>query len=992
MALDRKTLLTTVFIAGLASFAPAMAMAQSTTTPAAPQDDDDKEKAAQVEEVIVTGSRIRRNEFTSTQPIQIITAQESTLEGLVDPTEILQQSTAAATAGQINNTFTGLITTGGPGVNTISLRGLGAQRTLVLINGRRVGPAGARGTVGPTDLNTIPASMIERYEILTDGASSIYGSDAVAGVINIITKTNFDGGNITAYTSQPVESGGAEYQVSGSYGKTWDKGYLSAGVDYYKREPLLFGDREYFNCPQTNVYRDPLLNIRADVIDPATGSFKCQTITAGLFTLYGGPYGAGGTDFAPDSTAVAGGGPNGCDMAGFRQVVAFTIGFGPCAVSQAATNTAQRRAFFARTPTDSPLYDSRTAVSPVERTSFSAFGGYDLTPNIELFGEVLLNRRESRQESFRQLFPGIAGVQGAPASQPRNPFGRTFDFTIILPSVTEQKVDYTRGVLGARGSLNLGRGFDWELVGQYSKSKADYTAGFIYADRLLASLGADGCNEAVLVTATACPTGGVDFFSAAAINGNLRPEDAAFLLGDATGSTEYIHQYVEGTISGELFNLPAGPLGAALGFHIRKEEIDDTPSTFESGGLFAGQTSAVRTAGSDTVKEIFGELEVPLLKNLPFIQTLTVNLSGRYSDYESYGDNSTYKVGFNWALNSQFRVRGSKGTSFRAPALYEQFLGNQSGFLAQASIDPCRSWGLSTNQTLRDNCAADGIPADYGTGTTQSATIFTGGGRANLTPETADSQSFGLIWTPTFANLSVALDYFKIEIQNQVAQFGAANIVAGCYTSNTFATEPLCDLFDRNPNSAALRPNEITVVRNNYVNISRQLSEGYDLTVRYSKEFSFGDLLLNGRASYITDWESQLKTASVPTQIVDQIGNPVWVANGSAAFRRNDWTYTWSVDFIPETSNDRLFASNTGTSFGEPVFFDRTVADYFLHSVSVQKRMDKWTAIVGVRNLFDNIANATSSSGGGRGSANVPVSSQYDYLGRRVFVQLSKSF
>ncbi|RZJ04150.1 MAG: TonB-dependent receptor [Brevundimonas sp.] len=994
MNLGRKTLLATTVIAGLATFAPSFALAQTAPRPGAPQQPAQQptaqDESTDLDEVIVTGSRIRRSEFTSTQPVQIITSEEATLEGMVDTSEILQGSTAAATAGQINNYFTGFVTTGGPGVNTISLRGLGAQRTLVLINGRRAGPAGSRGTVGAVDLNTIPSSLIERVEILTDGASSIYGSDAVAGVINIITKQNLDGGSVDVYASQPIESGGEEYQASAGYGWTFDKGYLSLGADYYERRPLLFGDRDFFRCPQQVFYEDPAFKRRADVIDPATGDYKCSTITAGLFTLYGGPFGAG-TDYAPDAAAVAGGGPTGCDLTGFRQVVAFTTGAGACAVT-AARGTEFRRLMNARTPTDTPRYATRTAVSPVTRTSISAFGGYDITPDIEVFGELLLTRRESAQESFRQLFPAIAGLQGAAATQPRNPFGRVYDFTIAAPSNNDQQVDYTRAVWGARGTLNVGRGFDWDLVAQYSKSSADYGSTFLYGDRFLASLGADGCNEAVLKTATACPTGGVDYYSPAAINGDLSQVDRDFLLGYEVGSTEYIHKYIEGSVSGELFDLPAGPVGAAFGFQYRREFINDVPGAQERGANFAGSTAAVITTGSDQVTEIFGELEIPILRDLPFFNRLTVNVSGRQSEYESYGSSSTYKVGFNWALTSWFRIRGSEGTSFRAPALYEQFLGNQSGFLSQATVDPCRSWGLSTNEVLRANCAADGVPADWGLTATSSATVITGGGRDNLTPETAESQSLGVIWTPSFVDLSVALDYFNIEIKDQVAQFGAANIVGGCYRSLEFASEPLCDLFVRNPNGAAIRPNEIVTIQNNYVNISRQQSEGLDLTARYNKEFSFGDLTLSGRASYIINWESQLRTASVPSQINDQIGNPDWVANVSARFDRNDWTVFWTLDYTPEVSNDRFFTTNATTFFGAPIFVDRTEEEYMVQTVSVRKRMDKWTAQVGIRNLFDEIPHATSNSSGGRGAGNVPLSSQYDYLGRRVFLNISRTF
>ena len=206
--------------------------------------------AAPIGEVVVTGSRIKTTNFNS--PVAVDDDHRPSrpqLTGTVDTTQILQLSAVAANAVQINNFFTGFVTTGGPGVNTLSLRGLGAQRTLFLINGERLGPAGVGGTVGPFDLNVIPASMIDHIEILKDGASSIYGSDAVAGVVNIITKTNQDGGD-AARVRQPVAARRRQQlrDINGSWGKTFAKGYVQAGFDYYQQDALTFGQRTYLNC------------------------------------------------------------------------------------------------------------------------------------------------------------------------------------------------------------------------------------------------------------------------------------------------------------------------------------------------------------------------------------------------------------------------------------------------------------------------------------------------------------------------------------------------------------------------------------------------------------------------------------------------------------------------------------------------------------------------------------------------------------------------
>lgn len=983
MRVSRTGLLASTVMASVVLLAPAYASAQTQSN----ENNEGSEQATTVSDIVVTGSRIKRSAYNSTQPVQIITTEEASLAGMVDTAEILQGSTAAATAGQINNYFTGYVTTGGPGANTLSLRGLGAQRTLVLINGRRAGPAGVRGTVGPTDLNVIPSSLVERVEILTDGASSIYGSDAVAGVVNIITKTNRDGGHMDAFASVPFESGGEEYNVSGSYGWTSDRGYLALAADYYERKALLFGDRDIFACPQLNYFYDENNLIRADLVDSNTGEYKCSSTTAGLITFYDAAF--RGTDFKPDPAAIAGGGLLGCDRAGWAQVVAFTSGVGACAVN-ATRSPAVRRAYAERNPSHDERYGGRTAVSPSERITLNLFTGYDLTPTTEIFGEFLYNRRNSEQKSFRQVWADLA----IPASHPRNPFTGVayLDPTILINSDAKQEVDYYRGLAGIRGKLNLGREFDWELAGQYSRSEATYGSTFIYKDRLYAAQGADGCDEEFLTTATACPVGGVDWFSVPVVrDGQFRAEDAAFLFGYEEGATTYEHAYVEGLISGDLFDLPAGPVGAAVGFQIRKESLDDRPGEQERTSNSWGLTAAGRTKGDDAIKELFAEIEIPAIRNVPLIDSLTFNVSGRYSDYDSYGENSTYKVGLNWAITPEWRIRASRGTSFRAPALYELYLANQTSFLGQTSADPCLNWGNSTNTVLQANCAAAGIPDNLSAGGSSSAEVTTGGGRGILEAETADSTSVGLIWTPSFTNLSVALDYFKIEIDNEVARFGAANIVRNCYLSENFPNDPLCSLFTRAA-PGTQRQYQVLTINDSYINISRQLSEGLDLNARYSKDFSFGDLTLNARASYIMTWEQQLRTAIAPTDLNGRIGNPEWVANLSARFDRNDWTIFWSTDIVAESSNDRLYASNSANYLGETVYLNRTVDTYLNHNLSVRKRMDKWEVQVGIRNLFDDTATMTSASGGGRGAGNVPLSSQYDYLGRRGYISVSRSW
>lgn len=1024
MNFNRTSLLATTIIAGLALVAPMSAMAQSQSNEQTASETQAEDESTEIEAVVVTGSRIRRNAFTSSQPVQVITSEEATLAGLVDTTEILQSSTAAGTAQQIDNFFTGYNTVGGPGVNTISLRGLGASRTLVLINGRRAGPAGARGAVGPADLNTIPSSQVERVEILTDGASSIYGSDAVAGVVNIITKQTMDGGQFEAFYSQPFEEGGEEMRLSGGYGWRSDRGYFTVGADYTKREAILYGQRDYLSCPRDYVFADANRTIPLDVIDPETNDFKCVTYWHGqLQTTYqGGGVNASG-NYSPNPLAAVGGGIRNCDRNGWS----YTGGGNRPGCPIPTADTATRRLAYALTPYSIPgTYEDETAISPVDRYSISMFAGYDLTPNFEVFGEVLLNRRESSQSYWSQLFPTISPMHS------ENPFGGVCNGNVsvatgchlataigVYQTSFDQEVDYGRGVLGARGSINVGRGWDWELVGQYSRSDATYGNTFVYNDRFEASAGylawfgleidgetpspggyrddafvaAGNCDVYLLTTATSCPTGGVNWFTPGFLNnGQLTAEEVAWLTGYETGSTIYEQKYIEGVISGELFALPAGTVGAALGFHMREESIDDLPGLQNRTGNVWGQTSALQTIGEDTVKEVFAEFEVPVLRNLPFAEEVTLNISGRYSDYDSYGSSDTYKVGLNWQLSPWFRVRASHGTSFRAPALYEMFLGDQTGYASQAAVDPCRNQNArGTNPVLNANCLADGVPETYGTGASSSALVIGRGGRDILTPETGEASTLGVIFSPTFADLNIALDYYTIEINDQVARFGAANIVNQCYYSDNFANEPFCAFFTRLPGTDGARPYEISRVVDNYVNVSRQQNEGLDLTVRYGKETAIGDFTLNGRFTYILNWEQQLFNASVPTILNGRINNPEFVGQVQARYDRGDWTVSWNTDLTGPTSNaDFLAAGNGGTFFGQTAYFKRETDLHLVHGVTLRKQMDEVALLIGMRNIFDVEPPITSASSGGRTQGNSP--SGYDYMGRRVFINVSYSF
>jgi iron complex outermembrane receptor protein len=527
----RSTLLASTVIVGL--IAPAAALAQTNsqdTTPPASTAPKAKEPpniqpgptpaGSAVDEVIVTGSRIKRSNFTTASPVQVITREDAELQGAVDTAQLLQQSTVANNATQINNFFSGFITTGGPGANTLSLRGLGAQRTLILIDGKTLGPAGVGGTVGPIDLNTIPESIIDHVEVLKDGASSIYGSDAVAGVVNIITKKDYDGGEIHAIANPSQYKGGNTYEIDGDYGKTFNKGYFTIGFDVYRQDPLRYGDRPYFSCSTLNT-TNPQTGASADPIDPATGKAKCFNILNNTIIDA-----ATGVFYAPNKSAVYGGGLLGEDLPGY-QAVGLTIPGNPAATlaSQAAV------------PYTDKYYNDSEAISPVTRYTIYGTAGYDLTPHAHIYTEILLNRRDSQQVFDSQFFtlvnPYTESNPGFYVPEP------------VIPQVysESQRVDYGRAVLGVNGDLpNIWKIKNWtyDIYGQFSSSAARYNQDLALNDRVNATAGAGdgqcdvnayvpyegyGLTMAQAEPGVACMP--INFYQAVQ-NGGFTPAEAAF--------------------------------------------------------------------------------------------------------------------------------------------------------------------------------------------------------------------------------------------------------------------------------------------------------------------------------------------------------------------------------------------------------------------------------------------------------------------------------
>lgn len=945
-------------VAGL--YGPAV-LAQDPASEPETEEQQSSERATELETITVTGSLINRLGFNTISPVQIITADTSASVGQLDTTSILQTTNVAAGSTQISNQFSGFVIEGGNGVQTLSLRGLGANRTLVLLDGKRPGPAGTRGQVGAFDLNVIPSVILQRVELLKDGGGSIYGSDAVAGVANLITRKSVDRPELVVDTNLPQESGGSRFNVSGATGWNFDNGSVVAAFQHFRQQPLQRGDRDFFRC-NDDLVRDANGNI-IPYQDRSTtrGTANEGCINFGIYNAVddlGLP--AGLRRYGPSPDGVTSG-----PIPGYRIV--------------RNGNAAGGNPAFYEQPAYAEFNNEAHIITAQERTSLFLSGDFGFD-RVNWNGQLLYTNRETSSRQFRQFFPVIDG----------RPFGFTNLTQIIMPFRSDQdiSVDYLYGASTFTGGFGDESSWSWKFDTTWSRSDGDYT-----------SLGIDRDLTGDLLNSPDRNGGGppLNYYNPAILSGTGMQALVDAIGVRHTGNTIYDQLVVNALATGELFELPAGVVAAAVGTEFRRMSINDTPSDLERGGGLWGQSSAIGTRGKDYVSEVFAEIEAPLLAGIPGIEELTVNASTRLFKYDTVEDSdSVWKIGMRWQIIPALSVRATNGTSYRAPGLYELFLGNQTGFGAQLAIDPCINWGtVVTDPTVRANCAADGIPDNYD-GIGSSATIITGGGFGVLKPETSKAFTAGLVFTPAFANLSASVDYFEIQVNDQIDRLGAAAIVGSCYGLQVFPNA-YCNLFERNPGTAPTGAYNITNIRDSYLNINKQLVRGYDLNVRWDGDFSFGKLEVETQATYTMEDIVLLFDTAEESGFVndDQNGlvtRPKLVGNVRTALNRGDWTYTWQANYVDGTEN--FTVNPIGPYRGNPnSVYDIAAESRLYHALSVRYEADSWALVVGMNNVFDKDPPTMSNGGGSTRYGTVPAfATQYDWYGRSLFARMSYRF
>lgn len=991
---------------------------------------------AESQTVVVTGSRIRRNEFSSPDPIQIINPELGAKEGKLQTVDLINSTPIAAGSVQITSAIsTNYVTEGGEGAQTVSLRGLGANRTLILLNGRRAGPAGVRGQVDSFDLNVLPSSIVSSVEILKTGASSIYGSDAIAGVVNILTKKSTKGLEISGFSSAPQHGGGESMDLNATYGKQFDRGHFLVTGDYFRQESLQRGDRPFLDCSEEYLPRQG--GGRSDIVDVRTGKPACSGVLHNSI-LTNNDF----SDFFGDPGLIA---PNGQQLFVTQYQVGDELVRAGCvplnSIGGVAAPSNAYGCNFDGPSTGvlnqySQLERESDVQSALQRYTLYGEGTYDLVPGVQLYTELLYNKRKTHTNGVAQVsslqFTGNSFLPGffcdetvfncSPdaAGDPLNSdwAGNFLLLPLILTKADSgTNIDYYRGVLGARGHLpGPLSSWNYDIYGQYSRSHGKYYQDYTRADSVFTQdLRTQSC-VGMTTPVEGLPCIDIDFSDPRVLAGNFTPEERAFLFGRDVGLTKYTQKSAEASVTGNIINLPAGPLAAAFGATIRQDQINDTPGEASLNDNRFNLTSSGITAGKTVTQEVYGELDVPILKNAPMVRSLTLNGAGRLTkvnatrrdgEKDSFGDH-TWKVGADWSVNDWLRFRGSIGTSFRAPALFELFLENQTGFGRQQDLDVCsnRETALergTINQTIFDNCGAAGIPVDF-EAATGGVSIIGGGGLGTLKPETSKAKVVSVVLTPSFnilpdTRFSVAVDYFDIKVRNEIGQLSAGQIITGCYNSRNFSSEPLCDLITRVP-AGQVGEYNLTTVRSTYININQQRNRGVDFTGQIVHNLGkLGRLSLLAQMTWqVEDTQSLFENE---TQLNGTVGDPRWVGNFNLTWTKGPWTALYGLDVIGSADNaDNFYRSSNRcrtSIFREgtycPIFSVPAVA---YHAFSITRDIgEKYRFTLGVANILDTKPPrvSTISNGGISTLGQVPVfGSQYDYLGRRVFVNVRARF
>lgn len=1099
---------------------------------------DAKGRAAQGGNITVTGSRIVRDTYSSISPLQILSTENQQAVGAFDPAQILQRSEAAA-GTQIDATFQGFVLDNGPGSQTVNLRGLDASRTLLLVNGRRLSPSGVEGAPTSPSINLIPATLVDRYDILTDGASSIYGSDAVAGVVNVILRKDFDGLEIQANGDINPQGAGEDYQVSAAWGKNFDRGLFGIGAEYQFRDEVKLRDRDFLRGCTTNLEEDAAGNIyRLGIADNAVVNSRSNNLISvaesectitGISGRIFQPYARFGSAYFP---------ANG-NIANFpidpRTGRPFNFGDNTNAfgVEQDRNGDGIRDVDFQNVNTNaSPEELERTFISQQELINVFAYGEYTFPgeANITPFFEAQYTRAEITNTGAGnpQIFPSVpaqnifnpcnfvTNANGVDCRSVDNAFngltngvrpalstGFTLP-TVPIASIRGDRNNFDvlqeqyRGVLGVRGDLPfIGSSWTFEVAGTYSRSEGKSSRLGIREDRLALAIGLDPtadfdgdgvfdndgdgiaddyiddvdvfagdplyigeCNVAGLANPGAAAPGltegcvPVNLFAPSVLTGPVgdfaSQAERDYLFDSRDFNTIYEQVMLSAYVTGDLFDLPGGPVGVSFGGEWREDSIDSQPDFLASNGLLFGFFADGGASGSKWIRELFGEIDLPLMAGKTLVEELTVNLSGRLTDEEFYGTNGTFSLKGGWRPVAPLLFKFSYGTSFRAPNLRENFLRGQSGFTTL--FDPCAVPDAAfvnsaydptldqREQFILDNCVREGRdPTRVGIDSENLNTLanvsgeITQGGSLDINPETSRSITTGFAFEEDWASgfrFAFNFNYYDVKIKGAIIEPSGQFIINDCYLREDAARSEFCDRIEVSTTDRAL----ITGVQAGFLNRDQESVRGIDLNTTFGYPLTIGDetidLSLNLVANHLIERSNVQRTGIdtfVTQNFTDRFGFPDWTGRATFGARWDDFLFTYQVRYIDAIGNadsitglgwreridfgDAFSRGPDGTAStfsptclgngspngvvpGDGIFCRPvgTAPEYFEHTTSIRWDNGNLRLIAGVRNIFDEAPPQVSSRAGILQVSNTPIGNGYDLNGREFFGQLLYRF
>lgn len=917
-----RTFLATTAIASalLAQAAAGQTTPQATTSEAAADPD--------ATDIVVTGSRLAGRAVDSPAPIVTIGTAEIAQSGTDNLADILTDLPSVGVGLTDTNTQNLYALAG---LNLIDLRNLGYNRTLVLVNGRRQ-VAGDIFT-NAVDINSIPAPLVERVELVTGGASAVYGADAVSGVVNVILRKNVEGLEARVRSGITSRGDGASYSASLTGGTNFadGRGNLSISATYDKTEGVKADSRRYTSNG---------LNTIVNPADRAANDGIPSTLTRENIRFFG-PNQLGLIDLGAFGVFVPT--ADGTDIRPFN--------FGAIGNS-AGRSVGGDGGFFEK-------YDNLQL--PIERYGLSANLSYDVTEGVELFleGRFLTSRVRTRWQpaaDFEYGGPFIAttnpyvparlraGLQQAGA--PGFVFQRVYeDFGRRGADDERTTQQYTGGLRG-----ELAPGLRYEAFAGYGRTKLDSVlvggrnqARFLQSVNVALVNGAPACADAAARTAGCQP---LNVFNPAST-----PAGIAYSLTTDTYSAFQELKMAGATITGSVFDLPGGPVGFVVGVEARENRAETNPSAAtQAGGIQLLFEKPTR--GRVTVKEAFGELKLPLLKDITLINELTLQGAARVSDYNVNGTQFSWNAGGVYSPVESIRFRVMRSRSVRAPTVDELFSTQSQTFLNLN--DPCSRENVNLAANRATNCAALGIPTGF-TQTTGSKATFTGG-NPNLDPEEADTWTAGVVLTPTFVpGLTITADWFDISIEGAIGAIPAQTTLDNCVgLAVAPASNPLCGAITRDATTR-----QVTGVFGTNLNVGALKTRGIDASVSYARPLSGlgipGRLGLLANFTYL-DRLRQFTDANNPNsqnKFEGFRGRPKYQAQGNLTYATDSVAITWRTTYYSSTSvalSDLVAFPRAGDTYDRPF----TGAETF-HDLSISLDVtDRANFRLNVNNILDN--------------------------------------